>query len=376
MTRNIRLIDLLLDRGADIDARRQDGARPIHLFHGDYFFRGWRDVNGDRSATPGQVLQYLLDRGADCDLNTACHLGDFERVKTIVANDPQGVNRVSECITYYLGSGTPLRNAAAKGHLEIVRYLLDHGADPNVPEEGIAPHGHALYSAVSNNHLEVAKLLLERGAYPNPEVESSADALSRALMNENKPMIELLCSYGAARQVELMAYYGDVQTAAAVFHANPSLANDSDALANAAGEGNEAFVRLMLKYCPRLPSGMIFPSWLVCGKTLAINELLFDHGMEPSPRNWMGVTPLHFIASKGDVEKAAQFLEHGAELEARDDDIQSRPIAWAAKHGQLAMVQLLLARGALRVHPEDPSWATPLAWATRRGQEEVVALLR
>ena len=51
--------------------------------------------------------------------------------------------------------------------------LLDHGADPNLPEEQIAPKGKALYSAVFNGHYEIAKLLLERGAFPNPPVESS-----------------------------------------------------------------------------------------------------------------------------------------------------------------------------------------------------------
>ena len=111
---------------------------------------------------------------------------------------------------------------------------MAHGADPNLPEEGIAPHGHALYSAVANKHYEIAKLLLEHGAFPNPEVESSADALSRAISNDDQPMIELLCSYGAARAVHLLAYDGDVQTAAAVFAANPALADDPEALANAA----------------------------------------------------------------------------------------------------------------------------------------------
>src|SRR5207249_3746704 len=150
------------------------------------------------------------------------------------------VNRVSEYVTYYLGSGAPLKNAAARGHIDIVKLLLERGADPNLPEEHIAPHGHALYSAVANGHYEIAKLLLGAGAYPSPEVESSADALSRAISNANQPMIELLCSYGAARAVHLLAYHGDVQTAAAVFAANPALANDPEALSNAAGEGNEA----------------------------------------------------------------------------------------------------------------------------------------
>lgn len=44
MTRQIDVIDELLGRGAEIEARRFDGARPIQLVNGDYYFRGWRDV--------------------------------------------------------------------------------------------------------------------------------------------------------------------------------------------------------------------------------------------------------------------------------------------------------------------------------------------
>ena len=118
-----------------------------------------------------------------------------------------------------------------------MKLLLSRGADPNLREEGIAPRGHALYSAVANRHLEIARLLLEHGAFPNPEVESSADALSRAISNADQPMIDLLCSHGAARALHLLAYSGDVQTAAAVLAANPALADDPDALVNAAARG-------------------------------------------------------------------------------------------------------------------------------------------
>ena len=63
--------------------------------------------------------------------------------------------------------------------------------------------------------------------------------------------------HGSSRSVEIMAYHGDVQTAAAAFAAKPELANDPDALANAAqSEGQEGFVRLMLKYEPNLPKRM------------------------------------------------------------------------------------------------------------------------
>src|SRR5690242_15173643 len=82
--------------------------------------------------------------------------------------------------------------------MDIVQLLLDHGADPNLPEEQYAPKGKALYNAVYNGHYEIAKLLLERGAFPNPPVESSGDALwvSRE-WRPDKRMEQLLLSYGA-----------------------------------------------------------------------------------------------------------------------------------------------------------------------------------
>ena len=80
MTRQLDAIDELLRRGADIDARRMDGARPIHVTNGDYFYRGWRDVPRSWPVTPSQVMAHLKARGAFIDLPTACHTGDIERV--------------------------------------------------------------------------------------------------------------------------------------------------------------------------------------------------------------------------------------------------------------------------------------------------------
>jgi len=375
MTRQLDVIDELLARGADINASRFDGARPIQLTNGDYSFRGWRDVPGDWPTTPAQVLGHLRTRGAYVDICTAASIGDLERVRELLDQEPQLANLTSDYVSYYIGSGAPLKNAAARGHVEIVKLLLERGADPNLPEEHIAPHGHALYSAAANGHYEIAKLLLEHGAYPNPEVESSADALSRAISNSDQPMVDLLCSYGAARAVHLMAYYGDVHTAAAVFAANPALANDPEALSNAAGEGQEAFMRLLLRYQPDLPKRVQFPGWSVGAKTRELNELLFEHGLNPSQPDWLRATPLHHFARNGDVEKATLFIEHGADLHARDEDICSTPLGWAAKSGQTEMVELLLKHGAKPNLPDDPQWATPLQWATRRGQAGIAELL-
>jgi ankyrin repeat protein len=58
---------------------------------------------------------------------------------------------------------TPLHSAAAGGHAEIVRLLLEHGADPNAPQDGGAT---PLHSAAQNDDRESVEALLEAGADP------------------------------------------------------------------------------------------------------------------------------------------------------------------------------------------------------------------
>ena len=149
-------------------------------------------------------------------------------------------------------------------------------------------------------------------------------------------MIELLASHGAARSMELLAYYGDTMTAAAMLQANPKLANDPEALRNAAEEGHEPFVRLLLRYRPALAKQVG-----VGGKTRAITELLFAHGMNPNHRDWLEATPLHHFARRRDVANAGMFLERGAKRNAVDDDLRKTPLEWAVKFKQQAMVDLL-----------------------------------
>ncbi|MGQ0642958.1 MAG: ankyrin repeat domain-containing protein [Gemmatimonadaceae bacterium] len=213
-----------------------------------------------------------------------------------------------------------------------------------------------------------------------------------AIHSGDKRMIELLASYGATweipirpegaltyeeiaatglrRTVEVLAYFGDIATAAQLFESNPSLANQPDALEAAAKGKHEAFVQLLLRYQPDLAKRV------TVAKPREMAEFLFTNGMDPNRPNWVRRTPLHHLASDGDVESAALFIDHGADINARDAEDRSTPLAFAARKGKVQMVKFLLQRGAKPRLPDDPSWATPMAWATRRGHEDVVRLLK
>lgn len=305
MTRQPEAIDELLDRGGSIEARRIDGARPIHLTNGDYFHRGWRDVPRDWPVSPAQVMAHLTSRGAFVDLPTACHTGDIERVRELLREDPSLANRLSDYEGYYLGAGAPIANAAATGRLDIVQLLLEHGADPNLPEEQIAPRGKALYEAVMRGHYEIAKLLLEHGAFPNPPVESSGEALWVAReFRPNPRMAELLVSYGA------------VPTPEEPEESWPRVAQDwlhITPLHGAAQAGDVARARALL-----------------------------DAGADLTARDeHLGSTPLAWAAKFGQREMVALLLERGAPRSLPDDPPWATPLAWATRRGHDDIVQLL-----------------------------------
>ncbi len=310
----------------------------------------------------------------------------------LIDEDPSLLNQNSDTRTGYGGNGTPLANAASGGHMHVVKFLLDRGADPNVPQEHMAPHGAPLDKAVTNDDYEMAKLLLEHGAHPNQPMESSADTVWIAIRDRNTRILELLASHGAvwdipndlgvllthdrivktglSRTMSILAYCNDIAEATRRLSADASLADDAEALSHAAGRGHEKFVRLLLRHSPATAKRVMV------AKPRAMAEFLFAHGMDPDRPNWVRATPLHHFASHGDIEGAALYLDHGANIEAEDGEWRSTPLARAAEAGRTRMAEYLLRRGA-RVNPlGGPPWAKSIAWAERRGHTEIVELLK
>jgi len=84
---------------------------------------------------------------------------------------------------------------------------------------------------------------------------------------------------------------------------------------------------------------------------------------------------LHDMAFTGDLQKARLLLDHGADIDAVDEEYRSTPLGYAARWGRREIVAFLLERGA-DVNKSGAPWATPLAWARKKNYPEIEADLR
>ena len=413
MIRSIPMIDLVLEIGGDINAMRPDGARPLDLSNGDYYHRGWRDVPAVALSTHEVLIGYLIARGADYDIAVAARMGDTERVRFLLEQDPTLANRVPSYSTYY--SGLPLRVACGADDMETVKVLLKFGANPSTPEPGVAPQGGALHAAANRGNVEIAKLLLERGADPNAEVESSGNCMSIA--RGRKDILELLASYGGEfpeyqdlseiPATALKAVYGDalpirfyvdtcnMEVLTSRLDQEPDLTAEILGLALRDGETERLpVVKLCLERDPSSAKQMHANNLIYClhrcDDDAALTEVfgwLLDAGMTPNDSDWLRVTSLHRLAigsmkhgSDGREyvhhgEAMRLLIEAGADLDARDEEFQSTPLGWAARWGRPEAAELLLERGAKTNLPDDPDWATPLAWARQKGHKVIEEML-
>lgn len=140
---------LLLDRGADLEAR--------DAFHAGTPLR-WACPRGSAA-----VIRLLRERGASADVFLLCALGDVDRLRALLAEDPARARVLGDEKDVLRGGGaaTPLHVAAFYGQAGAVDALLSAGADVNARStDGSLP----LHDAAHGGHVPTAETLLRHGA--------------------------------------------------------------------------------------------------------------------------------------------------------------------------------------------------------------------
>ena len=124
-------------------------------------------------------------------IHKAAHKGDLKKVKKIIDRHPNKIND-QDVLDF-----TPLHLASGTGHIEMVEFLLNHGAD--IELENFIGDTPLLLAAryARYGKYETIKTLLEHGAKVNHKDENGRSALHDAAMYSGKEVINLLISYGA-----------------------------------------------------------------------------------------------------------------------------------------------------------------------------------
>jgi ankyrin repeat protein len=100
-------------------------------------------------------------------------------------------------INNYIENETGLMIASGAGALNVVKYLVEHGANVNMKDKDVDVKNTALMLACGEGHLEVVKYLVEHGAKVNMKNNNNGTALMFASQEGNLEVVRFLVGRGA-----------------------------------------------------------------------------------------------------------------------------------------------------------------------------------
>jgi ankyrin repeat protein len=340
-------VKLLLDRGAAVNAK--EGVR------------GQTALMWAVQENHPAVASLLLARGADINAQTAVVIPDGTTGAPqgtsgdIGAHGP-GIYR-SRAVPTPSGGMTALLFAARDGNKEMVRLLLDAGADINLPAANGTP---PITVAITNNHIALAMTLLDRGADPNladnfykrTPLYAAIEMRNMDFTRESPPpvadtadpmdLIEALLAKGAKPNVQV-----NTTPVRGFMQGSANWANF---------DGQTPFIRAAL------------------AGDVTLMRLLLDNGADPKITTNDGATALmaaagvNWVVSQTYSRSEQEYLEAAKLCLEKGNDIHATnsqgftAMHGAANRGFDAMIRLLAENGA-RLDDKDKQGRTPMTFA-------------
>ena len=372
ITDDAATIEKLLLRGADPNARDDDGRTPL-MVAAAFNSRAVADVLLGHDADP--LARDRVDGNSALDF--AAMAGNADIMKILLSAGAPVDGRATR------NGETPLHYAAFYGRRQAIAILVESGAEVDVADHsGVRPLQYArarlqglavelllrlgarvdgLHDAVNAGDVARVRQLIAEGADVNAH-DLSGTPLHRAAATGQVFVASLLLDAGA-----------DIEAEGEPVRVHPlhvaAVVNQAEMAGLLVGRGADIEARDAQDRTPLLVAAAYG------NKEVAETLLLKD--ADALAGDVYRDTPIHYAAMSGHIELVDLLLDRGVNINMRSGRSGEAPLTYAACQGQVEMVRFLIARGA-DMNYRDDTGRTPLQFAydNSKGTAVVDLLLR
>jgi ankyrin repeat protein len=322
--RSRAMLDLLLEYGADIDARSQWWAGGFCLL----------------DSADEDLAHYAVRRGARVGVHQAARLGWLDELKRLIEEKP---NRVTE----RGGDGKhPLHFAR---NIEVAKFLLDHGAEIDAKD---IDHESTPARYLIGEHRKVARFLVERGAKTDIFLSAALGdlALVQKHLDSNPEIIR--------HRIDDKSFPMSNPRAGGTIY-NWTLGRGSSPHRVAKKFGHENVLKFLLD---RSPPDVQLINYCWLHDESAVKGLLARRPETVTEISKEEARSLPDAARDHDHLALRLFLQAGLPIDARGQH-NATALHWAAWHGDARSVELLLKHNPALEESDNDFKCTPLQWA-------------
>ncbi|KAK1162097.1 ankyrin repeat domain-containing protein 27-like isoform X1 [Acipenser oxyrinchus oxyrinchus] len=357
------LIDLLVSKGAVVNATDYHALTPLHLSCQKGYQSGTLLLLHYKASTNVQ------DINGNTPLHLACMYGHEDCVKALVYYDAHSCR-----LDIQNDKGdTPLHIAARWGYEGVIEVLLENGARTDITNKAKeTPFQCALNSKILallelTNSGFGQRASESPGRSPQPSTDTCSRRLSTSSVSSLSTDIKHENEKGKHKEVEKLLRAiadGDVEM---VRYLLEWLDHYPEEVAEVVEEAEEAGLGLKSKFCHPLCQ---CPECEPAQKKLAS---VWVSGLGVNISNQDGFTPLHVAALHGHASLVSLLIGNGANINAQNTQ-SATPLHLACQNSHLQVVTSLLECNA-KLNKKDHFGNTPLIYACLRGHLETAMVL-